>query len=410
MDIEPFPTRQARLLLPVLVALLAGCTAPSAPRTESAGPSAEMRPSSPPAGTTPASDPAAASAADLRDPLYRRQLDQALLARGWQPLGTAAAAGADPSGLHYFQPGTARRQGNGVTVAQLLVPGLPETSGQRSGATVLLREFDCRNRTVRTADARAFSDRTASQPASARPDPRFIGPGTPQALVPGSATQRLFTLSCEGRGSGSGLRIAAERVLTNAHVVVGCRRIEASLDGRRVSAAIVGQDTANDLALLSVTGLPPPPAALAAGLPVRRSAVTGESVTVTGYPLASVLASDMNVQVGVVNALGGLNNHPGQFQMSAPLQPGNSGGPVLDKSGQVLGLVVARSSSLFNARYNATAVNFAIRPETIRPFLSAQGVAYADGVPGPRLDTEDIADQARAFTVKIDCFERMLGR
>ena len=112
----------------------------------------------------------------------------------------------------------------------------------------------------------------------------------------------------------------------------------------------------------------------------------------------------------MVNALGGLNNHPGQFQMSAPLQPGNSGGPVLDKSGQVLGLVVARSSSLFNARYNATAVNFAIRPEVIRPFLSTQGIAFRDAPPGPRLETEDIADQARAFTVKIDCFDRMLGR
>jgi S1-C subfamily serine protease len=184
--------------------------------------------------------------------------------------------------------------------------------------------------------------------------------------------------------------------VTNAHVVAGCAQILAG--GRRPTR--VAADTVNDLALLELPGdrgVVAPLRAVAARL--------GESVTIAGFPLEGLLAG-LAVTGGNVSRLSGVGGDTGQLQISAPVQPGNSGGPVLDAAGQVLGMVVSQLDAIAVARATGGLpqnVNFAIRGELLRVFLDAHGVAYSIAAGAPPLAAETVAARARQFTVLIEC-------
>ena len=119
------------------------------------------------------------------------------------------------------------------------------------------------------------------------------------------------------------------KALTNAHVVQGCRQISVNAEGQSHGAKVVARDDKNDLALLA-TDLNQAQAANWR-LQVRQ----GEDIVVYGFPLSGVLSSGGNVATGNVTALAGLGNDSRFLQISAPVQPGNSGGPLLDRNGSV---------------------------------------------------------------------------
>jgi serine protease Do len=109
------------------------------------------------------------------------------------------------------------------------------------------------------------------------------------------------------------------------------------------------------------------------------------------------LASTGNVTTGVVTALAGPLDDPHQIQISAPLQPGNGGGPVLDASGFLIGIVVSRLNSVRGGLPQN--VNFAIKASTAANFLDAHRIAYRSAT-GER---SDIVEQARDFSVQVLC-------
>ena len=160
-------------------------------------------------------------------------------------------------------------------------------------------------------------------------------------------------------------------------------------------------DAGTDLALLEALGLP------AVEIPrLRNRASMGESVMVAGFPLQGVLAADLIVTDGIVNSLSGLASNTTQMQVSAPVQPGNSGGPLLDRSGNLVGLVVAKLDALRALVLTGDIpqnINFAVRPELIGKFLQSENLAQTPVEPGDRLDTQKLAELARNFTLKIDC-------
>jgi S1-C subfamily serine protease len=184
--------------------------------------------------------------------------------------------------------------------------------------------------------------------------------------------------------------------VTNAHVIAGCAQI--LVGGQR--ATRVAADPVNDLALLELPGdrgVVAPLRAVAARL--------GESVTIAGFPLEGLLAG-LAVTGGNVSRLSGVGGDTGQLQINAPVQPGNSGGPVLDAAGQVLGVVVSQLDAIAVARATGDLpqnVNFAIRGELLRVFLDAHGVAHSIAAGAPPLAAEAIAARARQFTVPIEC-------
>lgn len=207
-------------------------------------------------------------------------------------------------------------------------------------------------------------------------------------------------------GSGSGFFVSAEgHVLSNAHVVKGCRRLRVQPPGgEAIGASLLARAAADDLALLKAETDPPAAAQFRTGAPLRQ----GESVLAYGFPLAGALASSGNATVGHVTALAGLGDDSRLLQISAPVQPGNSGGPLLDASGGVVGVIVGKLDALKTARAIGDIpqnVNFAIKASVATNFLEAQGVPFATQPAGRALATEDIAARARAITVRVDCLK-----
>ena len=169
--------------------------------------------------------------------------------------------------------------------------------------------------------------------------------------------------------SGTAFSVAPELLITNQHVIDGCSSVEIiSRDGRR-TGSVVDADAQIDLALLRVTGIKGATARLRSPRNVR----LGESVMVFGFPLAGSLSSGGNFTSGHVSALRGLKDAAGELQITAPVQQGNSGGPLMDASGLVIGVVQAKLDALRSAISTGDIpqnVNFAISLEVLADFLA----------------------------------------
>jgi S1-C subfamily serine protease len=129
-------------------------------------------------------------------------------------------------------------------------------------------------------------------------------------------------------------------------------------------------------------------------------------VVAIGFPYHGLLSSDFTVTTGIVSSLSGLLNDTRHLQISAAVQPGNSGGPLLDTSGEIVGMVVGKLNVLGIARQTGSIpenINFAIKTGAIRDFLDNSVVPYETSAPGTELKTADIATNARAYTLLISC-------
>lgn len=205
--------------------------------------------------------------------------------------------------------------------------------------------------------------------------------------------------------SGSGFVVARDgMILTNKHVVRGCDALRVRGDsGTTLGARVVALDSSDDLALLQADGAPWPLATFRAGAQPR----PGDDVVAVGFPLNGLLADQVNVTTGSINALAGMYNDQHALQMSAPVQPGSSGGPLFDASGNVVGIVVTK----LNAKVVAEAmgdipqnVNFAIKGSVARAFLESRGVAFDQARSTAQLSHADVGDIGRKVTVLVECW------
>ncbi len=170
------------------------------------------------------------------------------------------------------------------------------------------------------------------------------------------------------RWSGTGFAVAQQTVVTNNHVVRGCSNVQVMQGQSSYPARVLATDAETDLAALEVRGASLPPLELAA-----EQQELGEAVTVLGYPLANLLGSSLRVTTGIVSALAGVGGEDGTMQISAPVQSGNRGGPVLDASGAVAGVVVKK----LDMRFGAENVGFAVQLPALRRFLAAHQLPHA---------------------------------
>ena len=198
--------------------------------------------------------------------------------------------------------------------------------------------------------------------------------------------------------SGTGFFVAPNRVVTNNHVVSGCTKdIQVRYpDGRPYTATISGQDRNNDLVLLQtdMDNL-----STAAFEPEPR---VGDQVATYGFPYSGVLSSSGNCTLGYVTSLSGIQDDTRFLQISVPVQPGNSGGALVDMSGSVVGVVVAQLNAV--AKSIPQNVNFAIQPSFVMNFLSVKGAPpkYSSST-GTRKPPQEVCEIAKKFTVQIYC-------
>jgi hypothetical protein len=214
----------------------------------------------------------------------------------------------------------------------------------------------------------------------------FSGPNAPEAQQAAKAQTSI----------GTGFFVAADgAILTNSHVVSSCVSIMVGQPGRPMEAAqVIGRDPINDLALLRSSLKPQ-------SLPALRTGVRlGETIAVYGFPLLSVLPSSGNFTTGNITATAGLLDDSRMLQISAPIQPGNSGGPLVDAYGNVVGIVRAQLKPGL-----AQNVNFAIRASVGIMFLERYSVSTmtADAKSSEALSPVDLAERAQQIAVIVMC-------
>jgi S1-C subfamily serine protease len=207
-----------------------------------------------------------------------------------------------------------------------------------------------------------------------------------------------------GQQTGTGFVVSTNgHVVTNQHVVDGCiGDIQGNLTGEAaVTLRLVSSDEINDLALLQAPGSFKDVAIIK-----DKAIQSGDPVVAIGYPFHGLLTSDFTVTTGIVSSLSGIMNDTRFLQITAAVQPGNSGGPLLAASGEVVGVVAAKLNALKFVKATGNIpenINFAIKTGALRDFLDNSVVSYQTADSKADVKTADIARRARAFTLLISC-------
>lgn len=230
---------------------------------------------------------------------------------------------------------------------------------------------------------------------STPPSPAQVPASSPESSPPSSSGK-----------TGTGVLVSEDgHILTNHHVVEQCAYVTVSRNGEiALEARVVKSDSVNDLAVLKVDREFPEidVARFRVGLPMR----AGEVVATYGYPLAGMLSSSGNISSGNVTALTGINDDTRMVQISAPVQPGNSGGPLIDGGGLVVGIVNARADDMAVIGATGTIpqnVNFSIRANIATNLLESAGVRYNVSPEEAPLSLVDIASTAQRFSFFVLC-------
>ncbi len=298
---------------------------------------------------------------------------------GWWPAG--APGEGVPSAPGPAQAGRGGRGGNGRGGTLRLVVGSAVLSAiLAAGSTVAILEVASPAATS-TAGPASSASPAASAPASSASLQLATGGSsitdivaTAQAsVVTVRTTDTGFGGQVSGEGAGSGIVVSANGlILTNDHVISGASTISVDLaDGRTVTATVVTTNTAADLAIIKAdaTGLTP------AKLGDSSTLKVGEGVIAIGTPLGVypgtvtsgiISALDRSITAGTGRSGGGGEQLSGLIQTDAAMNPGNSGGPLLDDQGNVIGINTAVSGS-------AAGLGFAI-PINAAKSLIAQAI------------------------------------
>ena len=180
-------------------------------------------------------------------------------------------------------------------------------------------------------------------------EPSTYTPTTKEQTPPSSSS--TTTLSA----TGSGIFISDKVVVTNNHVIAGARKIEVIVkDGNNVStyiAKVLSTDKTNDLALITIedekfTGIGELPFAIS-----TRTKDVGTSIFTMGYPMATYMGEEVKITDGIINSKTGYDGDIVTYQISAPIQPGSSGGPLFDKTGYLIGITNAGIIDAQNVGY-----------------------------------------------------------
>jgi TPR repeat protein len=203
-------------------------------------------------------------------------------------------------------------------------------------------------------------------------------------------------------GSGTGFFITPDGyIATNYHVIAGATEVSVrDSSGRNHAARVVRTDMKNDLAILKVEGRFPA-LALARSNTVRK----GDSVFTLGFPNPGIQGLAVKFTEGTVSSLSGIQDQPNVFQMSVPIQPGNSGGPLLTREGVVVGVVVSKLNASFamqNGMGVPDAVNYSVKSNYLLELVGNEPLVQAQlpELPTPA-GTFALADLIAAVEPKV---------
>ena len=237
-------------------------------------------------------------------------------------------------------------------------------------------------------------------------------PALPKGQIPQSGTGSGFFVSKMGH------------VITNAHVVKNCKKLTVGDNAnKQVPAELLNTDQSNDLALLKLSSLELASAdsksliqklsivvvpLASKGLLRSEDVRLGEKVLVAGYPYGDYFSNTIKVTGGLVSATRGAGDDSGQFQLDAAVQAGNSGGPIYDSSGNIVGVVVSQLDKMMMAKTIGSMpenVNFGIKASTVRQFLISSGVPSKKSEQTEEKSTEQLAEIAKNQALMVMCHQ-----
>jgi len=173
---------------------------------------------------------------------------------------------------------------------------------------------------------------------------------------------------------GTGFAISPKGyMVTCHHVIRDADRILVHSPHGTLLAKTIAIDPRNDLAILKVEEWKGAHLSLAASSKIRHAT----TVTALGFPDPTILGRNPKISKGIISALSGIRDDPRFLQTSTPVQPGNSGGPLLSPSGQVIGVIAAGLNGIdrmSHGGYLPQAVNYAVKAEFIYPLLENASV------------------------------------
>ncbi len=198
--------------------------------------------------------------------------------------------------------------------------------------------------------------------------------------------------------SGTGW-ITGGLVATNFHVIRDRARIRVRLaDGRELVASILAKDEGNDVVLLKLAEPLPP------GLPLADAeAGLGATVFTLGYPHTGIMGNNVKLSTGIISSKTGIRDDPRTYQISVPVQAGNSGGPLINARGEVVGLVTAKLSAAQVFRWTGDLpqnVNYAVKVSYLSTLLPKVDIAVANQ-PAEPAELEDLVARATPAVVLV---------
>lgn len=201
-------------------------------------------------------------------------------------------------------------------------------------------------------------------------------------------------------GSGSGFAVSKKGyILTNNHVINGCQNIKIHANNKVYLSTLIASDVKNDMALLKSSFEPNFVFPISSSPPKLM-----EEVYVAGFPFGHKVSSNIKVTKGIISSLAGLGDDYSRFQIDAAVQPGNSGGPIYDNLGNVVGVTVAKLDYKFSIKNYSTIpelTNFGIKSSIVRTFLSASNIQFRDSV---SKKISNLGEMIQNGSFHISCF------
>ena len=271
---------------------------------------------------------------------------------------------------------------NPYSTEVIFIKNLPPTVGDRDRITVMAKLAGTYSYTNKKNDERVVRSYDVGKACGRNEIPEDIltkGLATARSSVAREQPHKnIVAPSSQHRqlsATGTGFFVTEDGYLvTNWHVVEGADEFKAKTKDGSFPAKLVASNRKSDLALLKVSGTFKP-------LPLseRDEISLGSEVFTIGFPNIDLQGLEPKYTDGKISSLFGLHDDPNQYQISVPVQPGNSGGPLIDRTGAIVGIVVARLNDLAMLRVAGSLpqnVNYAIKSKLVRQMLSQEPAVH----------------------------------
>ena len=195
--------------------------------------------------------------------------------------------------------------------------------------------------------------------------------------------------------SGTGFFVSySGHIVTNYHVIQGCDENRLNFKGKEISSDVIAVDKTNDLAILKAEIKPPVVFSIS-----DEDAPLLEDIIIAGYPLGKRVSAAIKTSKGSITALAGFGDNYSEFQTDAALNQGNSGGPIINQKGNVVGVAVSN----YGKKSGIESFNFGIKSSTLKTFAKSNGISF---IPSNNRDlsNKDLGKLITKGTIYLECF------